>query len=271
MPRRCIFCQQPASARGKGEHLFPDWLNTVFPVTDEDPVPEWERHLGAVGEEKTVKAWKAAEIAGETTKFVCNQCNTSWMADLESAAKPVLEPLIRGYTARLGTPEQLLAATWAVKTAMVIETTMPSEGHFAPAECEIVRDQRRPPASTSVYLAAIEGPIPPVQARCARVAVSQAEIRVFDLHLHTLQVGTLVLQVIRQEPPPADFGRLEGLDLPPELQPEVGTVFRVWPATGRPSWPPPTVLDWERFNTLSQRGIAMPMEWVPPPSPPPET
>lgn len=50
--------------------------------------------------------------------------------------------------------------------------SLPSpQGHFTAAECALVRRQKRPPASTVVFFAAIEGPIPPVSA--APESVSQ--------------------------------------------------------------------------------------------------
>jgi hypothetical protein len=39
--RLCIFCGQPCSAQGQGEHLFAKWLNTALPTTPADPQPEW--------------------------------------------------------------------------------------------------------------------------------------------------------------------------------------------------------------------------------------
>ena len=157
--------------------------------------------------------------------------------------------MIEGRTKTVDLAAEMLVLRWAVKTPMVLEPSLPSpQGHFKAAECALVRRQKRPPASTVVFFATIEGPIPPVQARCTRVGVSKGQVWEFDLHFHTLQIGTVVLQVVRQDPPPADFGALQGLSLPIELQPEVGSLVRVWPPVDRCAWPPRIVLNWDAFN-----------------------
>jgi hypothetical protein len=51
------------------------------------------------------------------------------------------------------------------------------------------------------------------------------------------------------------------------LQPVVGSLLRGWPPSDRCPWPPGTVLDWDKFNDLSNRGLPMPIDWVPPPPP----
>ena len=157
MARKCIFCQERP---GSHEHIFPDWLNGVFPVEDtDDDLPEWARHRAGF-DGVTLQTWSAAEIASLTTKLVCHECNTGWMSTLESAASPLLEPMMTGHPRKLNVEQELVVATWATKTVMAIEPSLTKHDNFSIEQCRIVRDQGRPPASVEVSVAAVEGPIP---------------------------------------------------------------------------------------------------------------
>ncbi len=152
---------------------------------------------------------------------------------------------------------------------MVIEPTLSSDWNFSQEERSIVRTQDRPPASTAVVLAAIVGSVPPMQYRCARVKMFQGNVAVFDLHLYTLQLQSLVLQVIRQDPPPPNYGALEGISVPAQLDVPAGTILRIFPPAQQCQWPPKKPLDWNGLTDISRRNLDMPIDWVPPPSPPP--
>ena len=49
MARACIFCGEPPTSRGDGEHVFPKWLNKVFPIDRSQPPPSWIRHNASDG------------------------------------------------------------------------------------------------------------------------------------------------------------------------------------------------------------------------------
>jgi hypothetical protein len=49
-------------------------------------------------------------VSGEDT-FVCEQCNSVWMSNLETAARPVLERAIRHEPCILTEKDQVIAAT----------------------------------------------------------------------------------------------------------------------------------------------------------------
>jgi hypothetical protein len=267
MARTCIFCGQPPSARGEGEHIFPQWLNNVLPNEEDDPQPEWTRQMATLGDDPITQTWRASEVASVTTKLVCNRCNTTWMADLEDEAKPILVPMIQGHNKSLDMGEQLIVATWAVKTAMVIQPTLTDRMNFSPEECGIVRTQRHPPASTSVHLAGIEALIPDLQYRCTHVKLGGNDQR-SELGCYTFQIRMLVIQVLRLDPPPTDSGQLVGISLPGELQPGAGSVIRIFPPSYECRWPPRKPLDWKGLNDFSRRNLQLPTDWINPPSPP---
>lgn len=262
MPRRCIFCQERPGSR---EHVFPNWLNKVFPVDeDSEEQPEWARHRADV-EGVTAQTWSAAAIASLTSRLFCHTCNTGWMADLETKAHPLLTPMMTGHPVVMTALDQLIVATWATKTVMAIEPSITTgEENFPPAMCRIVKEQGRPPGSVEVSLAAVEGPIPPMGFSCARVHLQVNESPFRDYHFYTVFFGTLVIQVLRPDPPPADYGTLERMAVPREIEvpPDVARV--IFPPTTTCRWPPEKVFDWDGVVEFTHRGLPMPEEWEPP-------
>lgn len=203
MARQCTFCGENA---GNGEHIFPDWLNDVFAQVDWQTVagetPRWSRGTQDFRtDEVTEQTWGATEIASLRLKRLCESCNTGWMSDLEAISGPLLTPMILGRPHTLSQEEQITVSTWATKTVMVCEASLSDEGNFLDVDRKIVMNENRPPGHVRVFSAALEGIITPARFGVARMAVLQGDVLLGDLHLYTLQMNMLVLQVIRQEPP----------------------------------------------------------------------
>ena len=171
--------------------------------------------------------------------------------------------MMLGHEKSLDTSEQFLIATWAVKTAIVFEATLsPEDDNFSQAERQIVMREDRPPASVEISLSAVIGPIAPVSYACAKVgAVVGDDIRM-RFHFHTVQAGALVLNILRRDPPPANYGSLERFAVPQELDVPFGVVRAIFPpVTKTATWPPGELLDWDGFMKLSLRGMEIPDEW----------
>jgi len=63
-----------------------------------------------------------------TTGAVCASCNNGWMSDLEGRAKPMLETMLEGRGRALHQEGQRTLAAWALKTAIMVDTsTAPSD------------------------------------------------------------------------------------------------------------------------------------------------
>src|ERR1700722_4831626 len=95
--RRCIFCN---GVPVTGEHLFPEWIKSLVPRTS-------QRHIRAkvvsksVGfnlNEPHIKEAKRHEgdLASSRIRCACGTCNSGWMSNIETAAIPVMTPLILG-------------------------------------------------------------------------------------------------------------------------------------------------------------------------------
>jgi hypothetical protein len=63
----------------------------------------------------------------------CKDCNAHFKR-LEDAVIPIMVPMAKGFTLRLGTEEQRLLALWCVKTAMALLSAEPGEQDAVPIE-----------------------------------------------------------------------------------------------------------------------------------------
>ena len=159
------------------------------------------------------------------------------MAELERRAAPLLSPMITGQPSTLTMPEQLIVATWATKTAMVVESTLGGPGHFHPDQRRHVMEHDSPPGLLRVMASALEGMIPPLRYMCVRAEILQDSARVCDAHLYTLQVHMLVFQIVRPDPPPPRYSALMSLSQPRDLE------VPVFPPTDGFFWPPKESFD----------------------------
>jgi hypothetical protein len=131
--RTCIFCGKLLHPKGQmarsktNEHVFPAWLqihlgiasHPVNPTrvrTDTRQIIDVRQHL--------MDSFKAGAV--------CHDCNTGWMAQLESEAKPIVLRLIDDPSrlTSLSQGERFILARWTLKTAAVLNRSS-SYGNLA--------------------------------------------------------------------------------------------------------------------------------------------
>jgi hypothetical protein len=127
MPRRCVFCGAPADSQ---EHVWPNWAALM--LADEGPLPHLHQitQEGRPDEERNY----SKDAYTVTVGVVCAGCNNGWMSDLESRAKPHLEPMLRGHGRALHESGLRTLATWALKTAMMAEHMHGAQRRAIPRE-----------------------------------------------------------------------------------------------------------------------------------------
>jgi hypothetical protein len=122
--RRCIFCSGTPISR---EHIFPEWMRPYLPFsegsahairqTKHDKTGGKLVHLPAVKGQLD----RPGDHRSKKLKVVCIACNTGWMSVLQSAAKPLLIPLMQGDWRPYNPAEQRILALWATMFTMVFE------------------------------------------------------------------------------------------------------------------------------------------------------
>ena len=157
MARSCVFCGGRPLTR---EHVMTRWLTSVlaeqaaFRGQDQQIVlqPDGRNGFRLMLPHREMKE----SFNSLTVKAVCRICNSGWMNDIETMARPVLSPLIRGESRQLQRSDVLAIASWTVKTALMTQLTG-VEGIAALAPVYQLLYHEREPSQNSVVWAAATG------------------------------------------------------------------------------------------------------------------
>jgi hypothetical protein len=111
----CLFCGAQAPGILTNEHVVPEWLLEYLGYTPKQQIFHGvsDSDTGAVTEQRVHSAFTFVDGR------VCGACNHGWMSRLETAAKPILIPLIEGERslAALTSAEREILGKWTAKTA----------------------------------------------------------------------------------------------------------------------------------------------------------
>lgn len=96
-----MFCGRPDL---NAEVAWPKWLRKVLPQQDDWPFVGGTTHP-FTDEVKVEREWLKRKLEVRVREFCKNECNGGWMSRLESAAIPILTPMIQGQRQFLGRPD----------------------------------------------------------------------------------------------------------------------------------------------------------------------
>lgn len=135
----CPFCNATESLTD--EHIWPRWLS---------------KELRSVGRTLAPRSGsKQPRTSIDFTVPICRPCNNEWLSTLENDVAPILRPMLRGHFVDLKVEQQALLATWATKTAFLIDRISRAVvPRGFPMELAILR---RPLPSVAVFLSAYSG------------------------------------------------------------------------------------------------------------------
>jgi len=232
----CIFCGEsfgPDRKRSK-EHAAAKWCGKIVPsqgvghhilvVETADGVTQEDRGL--------------RDPFTTTAGGICAPCNNGWMEEMEDWAERWLTAPITGNERTLRYWRQALAATWAVKTAMVWESVAPKNRTIPLEVLRMFHRFQRPGARQQVWVGRYSGSDPHSFRRAAaHVAGSGTDVQE-DAHgyLIALSVGELALIVYGHLlPHPAEFVLQED---------HAAKLVQIWPPVHEVvDWPPSVPLD----------------------------
>lgn len=137
---------------------------------------------------------------------ICEPCNNGWLSRLESAVKPILAPMaVDGKTTELDASAQKSLATWAVKTALLLEFAIRQRYPDARAVTGYVASEvertwlmtgGEPPPRGRVWIGGFDArnrvALRFESANLSAVGRESAEV---PAHLTTLSVGYVAFQV----------------------------------------------------------------------------
>jgi hypothetical protein len=226
--KRCVFCGEMGSSR---EHVFARWISRQLV------------HSG--GAPFTLTTTSGRSKAGlptvsVVTRDVCEPCNHGWMAKIEETAKPLLSGTIRGEAATWDATEQLAVATWAFKTAMMLDRSNEAAREVPPEHFDYMWRRRQPPPTVQISVARYH-PRVGEEHHGVVAAVRAGDPSIKGSYSIVLSVGQIVFTLhgragLDPRGVRVDVAVVSGSGL---WVPLWDTFVRVWPASGDVlEWPP---------------------------------
>lgn len=235
--RACIFCGgSPVTA----EHVWPQWIGKYLPTTKAEHYVVVE----AEGEEQAVQ-YRGERVPFSTTaRCVCKPCNEGWMHELEHTAEHELRAMIEGRDQTLHEWRQGVVATWAFKTAIMIEHAQ-ADLRAIPAEVyPLFRQYLTAPPFSQVWMARYIGDSPHFYGRGSMRLVLNGLALPSDMDAYgaCLQVGALVFRLfghlIQDGPTNVPTGQL------------ADQLVQIRPKVPRADWPPGVAVDDDGLHLL---------------------
>lgn len=241
----CIFCGEPFSAERQrsDEHAAPRWCRKLVPT---------EGRMEHVFIAET-SAGRQELVRGVRNPFttvaedICAPCNNGWMEEMEEWARRWLAGPIQGEQRVMRYWRQVLAASWAVKTALVWESVEEEHRTMHPSVARTFHMMQRPGTRQRVWTGRYVGDQPHPLRRTAAFAIGTLpeghdSPEHSDAYLVAFAVGQLAFLV---------FGHLLSGPVPEAAVPELilpGSLLpklvKIWPPTNEVvEWPPQNPMD----------------------------
>lgn len=244
----CIFCGKAPTTL---EHLIPHWAEEVLARTKPPPsqpgkvVVALYKRWSEGAEVDVDQEWLTKNARGLTAKCVCAGCNQGWMSNIESAAQPIVTPMIEDQGVTLDTADQEKVAKWLGLKAIVAQRVLPPRRPVL-EWAHAFAIERRPPISWQIRIARYQGTRPMFFGNTGLNTTIIHKLVPFPMKrpglLFTAQLGHFVGQVlgIRQQgwivPAQRCFIQIWPHPLLRPNSPDVAHIVSV-------QWPPETWLD----------------------------
>lgn len=252
----CGFCE--SATKISREHVFGGWIG---PILGSDRAGVTVQHRFKQDEAATVQ-WNVPRL-DQKVKMPCRTCNEGWMEALETLMRPIVTPMILGRgPVVLNVFSQVVIATWAVKTAMVMEYLQKAnKRYFTQAERTSIMADAVPSRAMGAhvwigrYASKNDGVLG--SAACLR-----GPHHAIQAHLSTFALGQFAVQVLVERSTAGQRGRL----LVARPGPWDTLLIEIWPPTADTAvWPPARVVLRRGFEPLFSRFLARGGRPVPPP------
>ena len=152
----CAFCDQIGLM--SEEDLFPMWAGRVMRdlASEKLDVIYSSRQLDADGgtvrhEHQRRQTYSAVKLQG-----VCEGCNNQWMSDIERAAKPLVERMIRDGRVGLSVYDIGLISRWLTLKTLVADLIPHDAPTFAPEDYHAFHANQNPPEGFAAALGRID-------------------------------------------------------------------------------------------------------------------
>jgi len=238
----CIFCNNES---GSEEHIWPAWIHR-------------HRNFGPLKMQEGSGPQIIADDPEQTVNTVCRNCNNTWMSELEQKNVPSLRPMVDGKPIEIDPGRQRLLREWAVKTAMINDSTKLRNGNpqfYTRQERTAMRESRAIPPLTRIWLGQIDENWHIGIHGTDFTLVDGNKLRLGEGSVTTIYMGCFVVQVVTEhlKPEYADPG-FKGVNPKPRDWDQ--KLLEIWPTTAKKvPWPPQSA-----FTNGGPQGIAYLMD-----------
>lgn len=156
-PGKCIFDGREGLTKA---HIFPNWLGDF--ITEKT-----DRHVEAVGafdtftaRTRTPEPWvkvRQGDTGSRKVRRVCGPCNSGWLGELETPAKPHVISLMNGEDVVIDSIMQRRLASWLCAITMLIDAADPPGSAIPQSDREYFKASRQPPPMWRVWIARYGG------------------------------------------------------------------------------------------------------------------
>jgi hypothetical protein len=229
---KCIFC---GGGNLSKEHFWPDWASALLPRYDNNR--QIEQRFTFTEKTKLEAPPETRSRPGHTwtkkIRVVCRSCNNGWMSVLETAAKPVLIPLIVTRHHTLTADAKRVLSQWIALKIMVGERNHPEDAVTPREDRAKFRVTLEVPSGFQMWVArcGAGGWKSAYLRHAATIGASPVIMphhRFKNIHSVAFGIGDLFVFVVQTT--------VEGLikfNTPPS-----GAVIPLFPVAGSCNWPP---------------------------------
>jgi hypothetical protein len=256
-PKLCIFCPNPRTSK-RGEHVWDNWLNRKDgrDIRDNSTTSYYGYGHELIREHKSTRI-------DVTIPVVCDACNSTWMSDITSFAKDILEPSIRhDKPIDLDARDIVTVTAFSFMKSAVLDWSVQQRARqpcISRSTCLTFRDSLASPRFTG-DIALPEG-LQVWIARYKRTRIMEAQAFTEEMshsrHLKGYRVlvinylvGSFVFQLLyprysgasRKRPSPPFFNMVNDEHSVP-----------IWPGVSEAYWPPLRHIDSRTFESFRER------------------
>jgi hypothetical protein len=239
--KTCIYC---GALSGSEEHVFPEWLRNQF------------KGKGTlehkVDIDSPIRFKKGVKDLRITVRSVCVECNNGWMSKLQNDAKPLITELLHESTTTLDLAECKLLTSWAVMSAMCLESRNKREvWKYGELDHTLFFTKREIPKNTDVWICYwANSPGPSYDGRILSSLDKRGYVATFGF-------GNLVYQVLQVVP--VDSNNLQQRKISIEAPWDQILIPIRYPKNLPISWPPKNAIQGDPgINALESRLVRPP-------------
>jgi hypothetical protein len=222
MSQSCLFCDNTPGSR---EHLWPAWIHK-------------RRDFGLIRMQRGTSA-EVIVNPEQKVRTVCSVCNNGWMSKLEQENIPLIGSMFQDLSIPLNEAQQHTVAAWAVKTAMMFDSTKGrnSDNRFYTKSDGVgLRVNREIPNLTRIWIGRMSS-LHLNHAECD-IALLSGSTRIGTASVSTIAAGHFAAQVVTIHPG-SELAKQPTIELYHKPRDWDNMLLSIWPIE-RPTviWPP---------------------------------